>query len=56
MGLDSGSIFKAGPLRLVSGLDVDVRENDFRVSHCHVVSQLGSVWLVGLPCVEEKPL
>lgn len=31
------------------------REDDFRPSRCHMVSQLGRVWLMRMPCVEEKP-
>lgn len=56
MCVDSGSIFKAGPTRFAGGLDVGVRKNDCRASHCHVVSQLGCVRLVSLPCGEEKHL
>ena len=54
--LDSGSIFKAGPTGFGGGLDVGVRENDFRASHCHVMSHLASVWLVSLLRVEERRL
>lgn len=54
--LDSGSIFKAGPTGFAGGLDVGVRENDFRASPCHLLSHLGSVQLVSLLWVEEKHL